>query len=607
MISVNLVSLVTILPLLVPHARQAKMGLVSSTSAFAEAQSAVWHGNVELLQQCLARDSTLAVASDAGGRTLLHQAAFEGRVEACTALLRMGADQRAVDELSMRPLDWAVLHSRAPVVKLLAEADSTVASTAAPFAGSLPPVHLAAASGDTATLGALLSSGVTALNDCISAIDLARAMGHDGAAQLLMGQPDPAKPSAKRPASNGPSAGMRGTMRPDDGDHQPDEGDVLAIRDAITHGTMRILTAAELAVSPSAWDAALADSTPLLIKGLGKDWSEMVRDWSASGELRERWGQLRVRAGFSPDALYQRFERVTSVDGEDVLCVLRPPSQEMSFASFIDELHSASAKPSAKPSTESAATSSPKSSASPRSLAAHAAAAAAADDEGGRLEHVAVQQSRTSDLGSLFGQRGSALPPLADSLVRRSTFQLADADSDGDSDGGEAMPPGFHANLWACSPPKLSQLHYDGYDSLLIQLQGSKRFTLIDPTPICGLAPCPATVPAASVMRRGPGRYEIEPLPSADERATYDNFPLVCAGEASRAPLAPLFEHAHLTTVDVHAGDALLLPAFWYHEVDSLCDGPDELNLAVNCWWHCGSAISTRHRILREQLRANPQ
>jgi hypothetical protein len=357
---------------------------------------------------------------------------------------------------------------------------------------------------------------------------------------------------------------------------------------------MRILTAAELAVSPSAWDAALADSTPVLIKGLGKDWSEMVRDWSASGELRERWGQLRVRAGFSPDALYQRFERVTSVDGEDVLCVLRPPSQEMSFASFIDELHAAKSSPSS----------------SARSLTADAAAAAA-DAEGGRLEHVAVQQSRTSDLGSLFGQDGSALPPLADSLVRRSTLQLADADSDGDSDGDrdrdEAMPPGFHANLWACSPPKLSQLHYDGYDSLLIQLQGSKRFTLIDPTPICGLAPCPATVPAASVVRRGPGKYEIEPLPSADERATYDNFPLVCAGEASRAPLAPLFEHAHLTTVDVHAGDALLLPAFWYHEVDSLCDGPDELNLAVNCWWHCGSAISTRHRILREQLRANPQ
>lgn len=568
---VSAASLVTILPLLVPHARQAKMGLVdtlSSTSAFAEAQSAVWHGNVELLEQLLESDSTLAVASDNGGRTLLHQAAFEGRVEACTALLRMGADQTAVDELSMRPLDWAILHSRAPVVKLLAEADCTVASTAAPFAGSLPPVHLAAAAGDADTLGALLSSDVTAPNDCISAVDLARAMGHEGAVQLLMDQPPPAKPSARRPASKGPSAS--------------------------THGTMRILTAAELAVSPSAWDAALADSTPVLIKGLGKDWSEMVRDWSASGELRERWGQLRVRAGFSPDALYQRFERVTSVDGEDVLCVLRPPSQEMSFASFIDELH--------------AAKSSPISSA--RSLAADAAAAAP-DAEGGRLEHVAVQQSRTSDLGSLFGQDGSALPPLADSLVRRSTLQLADADSDGDSDGDRdrdgAMPPGFHANLWACSPPKLSQLHYDGYDSLLIQLQGSKRFTLIDPTPICGLAPCPATVPAASVVRRGPGQYEIEPLPSADERATYDNFPLVCAGEASRAPLAPLFEHAHLTTVDVHAGDALLLPAFWYHEVDSLCDGPDELNLAVNCWWHCGTAISTRHRILREQLRANPQ
>ncbi len=564
-----------ILPLLAPSTRRtapvlaqtATSDTLTSASAFADAQAAVWHGNLELLQQILAQDGALAVASDTSGATLLHQAAFEGRVEVCSALLRLGADQTAVDGLCMRPLDWAILHSKSAVVKLLAEADTTVASTAAPFAGSLLPIQLAAAAGDADTLAALLSSGLPAADADISAADLARAMGHVEAVQLLVDSFGSANASMPAPLPFQPPLPLP----------EPRVGSP----------GVRTVSAADLAADAHAWDAALADSAPLLIKGLSSEWADMVREWSSAGELQQRWSELWVRAGYSPDALYQRFERVRSVDGEAVLCMLRPPSREMSFASFVDELRATSARGQAADAT------------------LDAAAAADAHD---RIEHLAVQQSRTADLGSLFGQEGSALPPLADQLVRRSTAQPPSASEGTDgAHSGSVMPEGFHANLWACAPPKLSQLHYDGYDSLLLQLQGTKRFTLIDPTPICGLAPCPATTPAANLVRHGPGKYEIEPLPTADERATYDNFPLVRGGEAAHAPLAPLFEHARMMTVDVHAGDALLLPAFWYHEVESFCDAPDELNLAVNYWWRGGSAISIRHRILRERLRANPQ
>ena len=66
-----------------------------------------------------------------------------------------------------------------------------------------------------------------------------------------------------------------------------------------------------------------------------------------------------------------------------------------------------------------------------------------------------------------------------------------------------AAPAGWDerlSNLWVCAPPKLSRLHYDASDSLLLQLQGTKRFTLIDPTPLGGLT---STGPTVRMTRDG--------------------------------------------------------------------------------------------------------
>ena len=52
------------------------------------------------------------------------------------------------------------------------------------------------------------------------------------------------------------------------------------------------------------------------------------------------------------------------------------------------------------------------------------------------------------------------------------------------------------------------------------------------------------------------------------------------------------------------AGCGLLLPAFWYHEVESHVDAPGAPNVAVNVWYESGAPATVRHGVLRERLHA---
>ena len=56
--------------------------------------------------------------------------------------------------------------------------------------------------------------------------------------------------------------------------------------------------------------------------------------------------------------------------------------------------------------------------------------------------------------------------------------------------------------------------------------------------------------------------------------------------------------------VELKPGDALLLPAYWFHQVESFAE-PGKLNIAVN-WWFQGHSLATRlYRTLRENLFIN--
>ena len=118
------------------------------------------------------------------------------------------------------------------------------------------------------------------------------------------------------------------------------------------------------------------------------------------------------------------------------------------------------------------------------------------------------------------------------------------------------------SNLWVCAPPKLSVLHHDSEDSVLVQLCGSKRFTLIDPAPLHGLTAYPSLQTVAPLTRAAPGEYSAsascEGAASGEggaqgdtaARRTVAHFPLV---NVTHPDLArhPLFRHARVMVVDV--------------------------------------------------------
>jgi len=187
-------------------------------------------------------------------------------------------------------------------------------------------------------------------------------------------------------------------------------------------------------------------------------------------------------------------------------------------------------------------------------------------------EHLAVQQSPSRDFTE-FGLPN--LPPLLEELVQYTLNAR---------------------NFWAAVPPKVSVLHYDWQDSVLLQLSGTKRFTILDPARLQAAYPCVAYL--QQLKRKAPGVFERQI--TARE---LDNFPLLNITHPDTRR-HPLFKEATVFTATLQPGDALLLPAYWYHQVDSYAP-PGRLNVAINFWFQ-GHSLATRlYRTLRENLFIN--
>ena len=150
-------------------------------------------------------------------------------------------------------------------------------------------------------------------------------------------------------------------------------------------------------------------------------------------------------------------------------------------------------------------------------------------------------------------------------------------------------------NFWATTPPKVSVFDYDCRTRCSSRYL-VERFTIIDPARLETAYPCVAYL--QHLKRVAPGRFERRWA-----GREVDNFPLV---NVTHPDLTrhPLFKDAFPFTVDLHPGDALLLPAYWYHQVDSYAE-EGKLNVAVNYWFQ-GHSLATRlYRTLRENLFIN--
>ena len=287
------------------------------------------------------------------------------------------------------------------------------------------------------------------------------------------------------------------------------------------------------------WHKSFARSIPARIDGLAKNWSDTLSRWSLS-DFRAAWGHLPVVAAFSPDHMFQR----GIGDARHGRRLLAPHRQRVGFGEFLDLVE--------------------------------ADAARAAAGGGAPVEHVSVQQSPSGDL-SEFGL--PSLPPLIGEIAAH-TMQAR--------------------NFWAAAPPKVSVLHYDWQDSILLQLSGTKKFTIVDPARLPASYPCVQLM--TQLVRRAPGVFDAR-----ETERELDNFPLVNVThpDLARHPLfRDALENNGVFEVEVPEGAALLLPAYWHHQVESFA-APGQLNVAVNYWFQ-GHSLATRlYRTLRENVFIN--
>ena len=116
-------------------------------------------------------------------------------------------------------------------------------------------------------------------------------------------------------------------------------------------------------------------------------------------------------------------------------------------------------------------------------------------------------------------------------------------------------------------------MHYDQYDNIFLQLAGRKTFLLFDPLQSGRLGMYPIHHPLDRSCRVGLDA----PLPAAG---------FARAGGAGGC------------RVTLEAGDVLVLPAYWWHEV--LTEEGSELTVSLNFWF------SPMHRMLQPRLPLSP-
>jgi hypothetical protein len=139
------------------------------------------------------------------------------------------------------------------------------------------------------------------------------------------------------------------------------------------------------------------------------------------------------------------------------------------------------------------------------------------------------------------------------------------------------MDADVHPRLWLGNM-FLTPAHIDELDNLACVMAGRRRFTLFPPEQVSNLyiGPLdftPAGAPVSMVSLKSPD---------------FERFPRF------REALAASF------VADLQPGDALFIPAVWWHHVESF----DVVNVLVNYWWQQASAPARRIAPTKAMLHA---
>lgn len=174
---------------------------------------------------------------------------------------------------------------------------------------------------------------------------------------------------------------------------------------------------------------------------------------------------------------------------------------------------------------------------------------------------------------------------LSSGEARRETMYLAQINIAGTVPGEDLRPvlddvamrtgleriPANDINLWLGPGGHREPLHIDPGDSTLMMLNGEKRVALFPPAQSANLYPSP--------ISKGPIPFWVAQVDI--ERPEFDVHPRLKAAMP------------HRIDVTVKRGEILYIPAFWWHEVTALGDGPV---CSVNRFWEVappGRILST--------------
>jgi ribosomal protein L16 Arg81 hydroxylase len=138
------------------------------------------------------------------------------------------------------------------------------------------------------------------------------------------------------------------------------------------------------------------------------------------------------------------------------------------------------------------------------------------------------------------------------------------------------MAKSLARNLWISSSGLTVGLHFDPADNLNFQLRGRKSFMLYPPG-VRAYYPLPMFSQTAHIS----GVFRDGPDPDLKKFSRFD------PGKGTR--------------IELQEGDVLYIPAYWWHQVESL--GRENLNL--NFWWlpRLGKQVSNWNQALRGHIQ----
>lgn len=137
-------------------------------------------------------------------------------------------------------------------------------------------------------------------------------------------------------------------------------------------------------------------------------------------------------------------------------------------------------------------------------------------------------------------------------------------------------------NVWLGRGATTSPLHYDEYENLLTQLVGTKELVLFPPEDLPKLYY--EARPKGTLRYSWPNAFTRVPI-SASERSTRVVFASSVDVSSPDLSRHPRYGGATPFRCTLRAGETLLMPAFWHHEVYSRAAPKGGLNVAINFWF----------------------